>query len=104
MTDVVVVGGGLAGLSAARDLMLGGADVVCLEARERPGGRVFAAPLAGGRLAQAVGPLHGRHEPPFYVAGSDHRVAGFMEGAVRTGRAAAAAALGRLVDAPAAGV
>jgi monoamine oxidase len=42
----------------------------------------------------AVGPLHGTHEPPFYVAGSDHWVAGFMEGAVRTGRAAAAAALG----------
>ncbi len=40
-----------------------------------------------------VGPLHGRHEPPFYVAGSDHWVAGYMEGAVRTGRAAARAAL-----------
>jgi monoamine oxidase len=43
----------------------------------------------------AVGPLHGTHEPPFYVAGSDHWVAGYMEGAVRTGRAAAAAILGR---------
>ena len=42
----------------------------------------------------AVGPLHGTHEPPFFVAGSDHWVAGYMEGAVRTGRAAAAAALG----------
>ncbi len=40
-----------------------------------------------------VGPLHGCHEPPFYVAGSDHWVAGYMEGAVRTGRAAARAAL-----------
>jgi len=43
----------------------------------------------------AVGPLHGTHEPPFYVCGSDQWVAGYMEGAVRTGRAAAAAALGR---------
>jgi monoamine oxidase len=43
----------------------------------------------------AVGPLHGTHEPPFYVAGSDHWVAGFMEGAVRTGRAAAKAILER---------
>jgi len=41
-----------------------------------------------------VGPLHGSHEPPFYVAGSDHWVAGYMEGAVRTGRDAARAALG----------
>ena len=41
----------------------------------------------------AVGPLHGTHEPPFYVCGSDQWVCGYMEGAVRTGRAAAAAAL-----------
>ncbi len=40
----------------------------------------------------AVGPLHGTHEPPFYVCGSDQWVAGYMEGAVRTGRAAAAVA------------
>ncbi|HKV67568.1 MAG TPA: NAD(P)/FAD-dependent oxidoreductase, partial [Gaiellales bacterium] len=43
----------------------------------------------------AVGRLHGTHEPPFYVAGSDHWVAGYMEGAVRTGRAAARAILER---------
>ncbi len=42
---------------------------------------------------EAVGPLHGTHEPPFYVCGSDQWVAGYMEGAVRTGRAASAAAL-----------
>jgi monoamine oxidase len=42
---------------------------------------------------EAVGPLHGTHEPPFYVCGSDQWVAGYMEGAVRTGRATAAAAL-----------
>ena len=46
----------------------------------------------------AVGPLHGTHEPPFYVCGSDQWVCGYMEGAVRTGRGAAAAVLGR--DAP----
>jgi monoamine oxidase len=60
-----------------------------------------ADPLTQGYVAQwapgdltAVGPLHGTHEPPFYLCGSDHWVAGYMEGAVRTGRAAAAAALG----------
>lgn len=42
---------------------------------------------------EAVGRLHGTHEPPFYVCGSDQWVAGYMEGAVRTGRGAAAAAL-----------
>ncbi|MFZ0092125.1 MAG: FAD-dependent oxidoreductase, partial [Solirubrobacteraceae bacterium] len=53
----------------------------------------YIAGWAPGDLAR-IGPLHGRHEPPFYVAGSDHWVAGYMEGAVRTGRAAARAALG----------
>jgi monoamine oxidase len=42
----------------------------------------------------SVGPLHGKHEPPFYVCGSDQWVCGYMEGAVRTGRGSAAAALG----------
>jgi monoamine oxidase len=42
---------------------------------------------------EAVGPLHGTHEPPFYVCGSDQWVAGYLEGAVRTGRAAAREAL-----------
>lgn len=37
----------------------------------------------------AVGPLHGTHEPPFWVVGSDQWVCGYMEGAVRTGRSAA---------------
>jgi len=53
----------------------------------------YVAQWAPGDLT-AVGPLHGTHEPPFYVCGSDHWVAGYMEGAVRTGRAAAIAALG----------
>ncbi len=53
----------------------------------------YIAAWAPGDLGR-VGPLHGTHEPPFYVAGSDHWVAGYMEGAVATGRAAAAAALG----------
>jgi len=54
----------------------------------------YVAQWAPGDV-MAVGPLHGTHEPPFYVAGSDHWVAGYMEGAVRTGRAAAKAILER---------
>ncbi len=54
--------------------------------------RGYISSWAPGDLTR-VGPLHGTHEPPFYVAGSDHWVAGYMEGAVRTGRAAARAAL-----------
>jgi monoamine oxidase/putrescine oxidase len=59
MPDVIVVGGGLAGLTAARDLMRGGADVVCLEARSRPGGRVRHEVLDDGRSVQLGGELVG---------------------------------------------
>ena len=39
--DAVVIGGGTAGLAAARDLHAAEREVVLLEARERLGGRVF---------------------------------------------------------------
>ena len=62
--DIAVLGAGLAGLSAARDLMQGGADVVALEARSRPGGRVEQTSLADGRLVQLGGEVVG----PFQTA------------------------------------
>lgn len=42
MTRIVVVGGGLAGLSCADVLVAGGHDVTVLEARDRVGGRVWS--------------------------------------------------------------
>ena len=39
--DVLVVGGGIAGLTAARDLVQGGHRVLVLEARDRLGGRTW---------------------------------------------------------------
>lgn len=44
---IVVVGGGVAGLVAARELSLGGAAVTLIEACEQLGGRVASAPLHG---------------------------------------------------------
>ncbi len=64
--DVAVLGAGLAGLSAARDLAAGGADVVVLEARARPGGRVEQTGLADGRLVQLGGEVVGPHQTAYY--------------------------------------
>jgi monoamine oxidase len=47
-TDVAVVGAGLAGLAAARDLVAAGRDVVVLEARDRVGGRTLTERLDDG--------------------------------------------------------
>ena len=45
---MVVVGAGLAGLVAARDLRRAGKSVIVMEARSRVGGRCFSKPIAPG--------------------------------------------------------
>jgi len=45
--DVVVVGAGLSGLSAARELTREGLEVLVLEARDRPGGRMQVTEVDG---------------------------------------------------------
>jgi monoamine oxidase len=54
-TDVVVVGAGLAGLSAARTLRAAGRDVVVLEARDRVGGRTLNHEIAPGTVVEVGG-------------------------------------------------
>ncbi|MFF4628913.1 flavin monoamine oxidase family protein [Streptomyces griseorubiginosus] len=63
-SDVVVIGAGLAGLSAARDLVAAGKSVAVLEARDRVGGRLLNHDLGDGQVTeiggQFVGPTQDR--------------------------------------------
>ncbi|MDX6648469.1 MAG: monoamine oxidase [Solirubrobacteraceae bacterium] len=53
--DVVVVGAGLAGLTAARALRRAGVSVVVLEARDRVGGRTLNHELGDGKVVEVGG-------------------------------------------------
>lgn len=64
--DVVVVGAGFAGLSAARALVEARVDVIVLEARDRVGGRSYTRPASDGTPidmgGQWIGPTQYRLE------------------------------------------
>ena len=80
--DVIVIGAGFAGMTAARRLQQAGKEVVILEARERVGGRVKGGTLAGRPVdvgGMWVGPTqtkllellkeHGLHTTPQFEQG-----------------------------------
>ena len=54
-TDVVIVGGGLAGLAAARKLTAGGIECLVLEARDRVGGRTLNHSIGDGKIVEVGG-------------------------------------------------
>jgi monoamine oxidase len=54
-TEVVVVGAGLSGLSAARILRAQGVDALVIEARDRVGGRTLNHPIGDGKVVEVGG-------------------------------------------------
>jgi monoamine oxidase len=68
--DVVVVGAGLAGLTAARDLEAAGRRVTVLEARDRVGGRLLNHTFADGTIVELGGQ---------WIGPSQHRVRALAE-------------------------
>lgn len=70
MHDVVVIGAGPSGLTAARRLHEAGRDVVVLEARDRVGGRTWTVEAADGTLVDLGGQ---------WVGPSQHHLRGLLD-------------------------
>ena len=69
--DLVVVGAGLAGLSAARTAAAAGASVVVVEARDRVGGRTLNEEIGDGRVVEVGGQWIGPTQDRLAALASD---------------------------------
>src|SRR5438270_13423959 len=77
--DVVVIGAGLAGLSAARDVVAAGRSALVVEARGRVGGRTLNQPRGSGTVMELGGQWIGPTQ--YAIAALAKQVGG---GALRT--------------------
>lgn len=71
--DVIVVGAGFSGLSAATELMAAGLDVLVLEARDRVGGRVESVTLSDGARIDTGGQFLCRDMVELQALARSHR-------------------------------
>ncbi len=65
---IIIVGAGLAGLSAGRALEDAGRPFVILEARKRIGGRTVTRELSGGKIDHGAAWIHGNEGNPIAAA------------------------------------
>src|SRR4029453_10765598 len=72
--EVLVIGAGIAGLTAARDLAVDGYDVAILEARERMGGRTWCSPEPGLPAAPGASWIHGFEDNPIARLARRHAI------------------------------
>lgn len=70
--EVIIIGAGVAGLAAARDLTAAGVRVLVLEARNRLGGRVMTQHTAEGPVEVGAEFVHGSVEETLSVAREAH--------------------------------
>jgi len=77
--DVVVVGAGISGLVAARDLLAAGKSVLVLEARDRVGGRVLNHDIGGGAVIESGGAFTGPTQDRIQALATSLGVATFKE-------------------------
>ena len=113
--DVAIVGGGAAGIGAARALTASGRSTVLLEASPRLGGRAWTIEIGGHRLDLGCGWLHSAdrnswtqiaeasgkaidRRPPLW--GAQHHNLGFSPSEQNAAKAAFAAWLQRLSETP----
>ena len=75
--EVLVVGAGLAGLTAARELVAAGRSVLVLEARDRVGGRVVSRDIGGGKVVEMGGQYAGPTQDRLLALAADLGVATF---------------------------
>jgi len=72
--EVLVVGAGIAGLTAARDLAVDGYDVAILEARERIGGRIWTSQELGVPADLGASWIHGFEDNPIARLARRHAI------------------------------
>ncbi|WP_299463254.1 FAD-dependent oxidoreductase [uncultured Microscilla sp.] len=73
-SKVLVIGAGIAGIAAARDLKAAGHEVIVLEARQRIGGRIWTDHSLGIPIDMGASWIHGSRGNPLTQLAQQHQI------------------------------